>query len=64
MVPKNESKSPDVLSNTNENPRKITTYVLVVKSLVPFIIYYSSNGYDLALGQLKASFIVSLNNTG
>ena len=60
VVPENESKSPDVLSNTNENPRKITTDVLVVESLEPFVIYYSFNCYDVALGLSKASFIFTL----
>ena len=53
-------KSPDVLSNTNKSPRKITTDVLVVESLEPFVIYYSFNCYDVALGQSKASFIFTL----
>ena len=53
-------KSPDVLSNTNKSPRKITTDVLVVESLEPFVIYYSFNCYDVALGQSKASCIFTL----
>ena len=52
----------DVLSNTNKNPRKVTTDVFLVKSLVPFIIYYPSNSYDVALGQSKANCIITLSN--
>ena len=43
-------KSSDLLSNANKSPRKIAKDVLVVESLVPFVIYYSSKGYDVALG--------------
>ena len=52
----------DVLSNTNKYPRKVTTDALVVESLVPFIIYYPSNSYDVALGQPKANCIITLSN--
>ena len=54
-------KSSDVLSNTNKSARKITTNVLVVKSLVPFFVYYSSNGYNVSLGQSKASCMITLS---
>ena len=57
------SKFPDILSNTNKSPRKITTDVLVVESLVPFVIYYSSNGYGVTLRQSKANRITLSSNS-